>query len=63
MRALITNDDGVDSAGIALLARVALDAGLDVVVVTAKDKLRRLLGAGLVEEGPSMNGSGTFEMP
>jgi phosphonoacetate hydrolase len=41
----------------------ANDAGLDVVVVTAKDKLRRLLGAGLVEEGPSMNGSGTFDMP
>jgi phosphonoacetate hydrolase len=35
----------------------ANDAGLDVVVVTAKDKLRRLLGAGLVEEGPSLRGN------
>lgn len=34
----------------------ANDAGLDVVVVTAKDKLRRLLGAGLVEEGPALDG-------
>jgi phosphonoacetate hydrolase len=34
----------------------ANEAGLDVVVVTAKDKLRRLLGAGLVEEGPSLSG-------
>jgi len=32
MRALITNDDGIGSPGLAVLARVALDAGLDVVV-------------------------------
>lgn len=32
MRALVTNDDGVDSRGIAILARVADAAGLDVVV-------------------------------
>ncbi|MBX9245481.1 5'/3'-nucleotidase SurE [Actinotalea ferrariae] len=32
MRALITNDDGIDSPGLAVLARVALDAGYDVVV-------------------------------
>jgi phosphonoacetate hydrolase len=32
-------------------------AGLDVVVVTAKDKLRRILGAGLVEDGPRLDGS------
>ncbi|MET0797220.1 MAG: 5'/3'-nucleotidase SurE, partial [Rhodococcus sp. (in: high G+C Gram-positive bacteria)] len=38
MRALITNDDGVDSAGIALLARVALDAGLDVVVAAPHEE-------------------------
>ena len=41
----------------------ANDAGLNVVVVTAKDKLRRLLGAGLVEEGPSLDGSGEFVAP
>lgn len=32
MRALVTNDDGVDSVGILTLARVAAEAGLDVVV-------------------------------
>jgi 5'-nucleotidase len=32
MRVLVTNDDGVESAGIRLLAAVALDRGLDVVV-------------------------------
>jgi phosphonoacetate hydrolase len=41
----------------------ANDAGLNVVVVTAKDKLRQLLGAGLVEEGPSLDGSGDFVAP
>lgn len=32
MRALITNDDGIDSPGLAVLARVALDAGYEVIV-------------------------------
>jgi 5'-nucleotidase len=32
MRVLITNDDGIDSPGIAALARVAVELGLDVVV-------------------------------
>lgn len=32
MRALVTNDDGIDSPGLAVLARVALDAGFEVVV-------------------------------
>ncbi len=41
----------------------ATEAGLDMVVVTAKDKLRRLLGAGLVEDGPSPDGSGAFVAP
>ncbi|OZD04929.1 5'/3'-nucleotidase SurE [Rhodococcus sp. 06-235-1A] len=38
MRALITNDDGVHSAGIALLARVAAQAGLDVVVAAPHEE-------------------------
>lgn len=33
MRALVTNDDGIDSPGLAVLARAALDAGLEVTVV------------------------------
>lgn len=46
------------------LFAAANDAGLDVVVVTAKDKLRRLLGAGLVEEGPNLHGGvGDFVPP
>lgn len=32
MRALVTNDDGIDSPGLAVLAQVALDAGFEVVV-------------------------------
>lgn len=32
MRALITNDDGIDSPGLMALARVAVEAGLEVVV-------------------------------
>lgn len=32
MRALITNDDGIDSPGLAALARVAVAAGMDTVV-------------------------------
>lgn len=41
----------------------AADAGLRVAVVTAKDKLRRLLGAGLVEDGPALDGSGAIASP
>lgn len=33
MRALVTNDDGVGSAGVRALAMVAVDAGLEAVVV------------------------------
>lgn len=32
MRALITNDDGIESPGLSVLAQVALDAGYDVMV-------------------------------
>jgi 5'-nucleotidase len=32
MRALVTNDDGIDSPGLHLLARLAVEAGLEVVV-------------------------------
>ncbi|MFD6897024.1 5'/3'-nucleotidase SurE [Rhodococcus sp. NPDC060086] len=32
MRALIVNDDGIDSRGLRVLAQVAVDAGLDVTV-------------------------------
>lgn len=45
------------------LFAAATDAGLDVAVVTAKDKLRRLLGAGLVEPGPNPDGSPGIRAP
>ena len=32
MRALITNDDGIDSPGLRALAQAAVDAGLEVTV-------------------------------
>lgn len=35
MRVLVTNDDGIASEGLAVLARVALDAGAEEVVVAA----------------------------
>ncbi|WP_213575549.1 5'/3'-nucleotidase SurE [Rhodococcus sp. USK13] len=38
MRALVTNDDGVDSHGINLLARLAFAAGLDVVVAAPHEE-------------------------
>jgi phosphonoacetate hydrolase len=39
------------------LFAAANEAGLDVAVVTAKNKLRQLLGAGLVEDGPHQDGT------
>ncbi|MGH3360618.1 MAG: alkaline phosphatase family protein, partial [Nocardioidaceae bacterium] len=45
------------------LFAAASDAGHDVAVVTAKNKLRQLLGAGLVEEGPRLDGSPGTEAP
>lgn len=50
MRALITNDDGVFSDGIALLARVAVAAGLDVVVAAPHEE-RSGAGASLTGMG------------
>ncbi|RRQ27212.1 5'/3'-nucleotidase SurE [Rhodococcus sp. Eu-32] len=38
MRALVTNDDGVFSDGIALLTRIAVEAGLDVVVAAPHEE-------------------------
>lgn len=51
MRALITNDDGVFSAGIATLAKVAVDLGLDVVVAAPHEE-RSGAGASLTGVGP-----------
>ncbi len=52
MRTLVTNDDGIDSDGLVVLARAAVGAGLDVVVA-APLKESSGTGAGLTatEEG------------
>ncbi|WP_136518185.1 5'/3'-nucleotidase SurE [Cellulomonas telluris] len=53
MRVLVTNDDGIDSPGLAALARVAVEAGHDVVVAAPASEFSgasaSLLGA--QEEG------------
>jgi 5'-nucleotidase len=38
MRVLVTNDDGIDAPGLAVLARAAHDAGLDVVVAAPAEQ-------------------------
>jgi 5'-nucleotidase len=38
VRALVTNDDGIDSAGLAALTRLAAGAGLDVVVAAPAEQ-------------------------
>jgi 5'-nucleotidase len=49
VRALVTNDDGIDSPGLHLLARLATEAGLDVVVA-APDREYSGSGAALTAE-------------
>ncbi len=51
MRVLVTNDDGIDSAGLRALARVAVRAGLDVLVA-APDRERSGSSASLVATSP-----------
>lgn len=38
MRVLVTNDDGIDAPGLAVLARTASEAGLDVVVAAPAEQ-------------------------
>ncbi|HRN28499.1 MAG TPA: 5'/3'-nucleotidase SurE, partial [Terrimesophilobacter sp.] len=38
MRALITNDDGIDSPGLLALAIAACDVGLDVIVAAPAEE-------------------------
>jgi 5'-nucleotidase len=64
MRALITNDDGIDSPGLAVLARAAVAAGLEVIVAApareASGASASLTGAEedgrlLIEEHPGVD--------
>lgn len=52
-RVLVTNDDGVDSGGIAALAAVAHDLGLDVLVAAPASNVSGVSAslAGVTEEG------------
>jgi 5'/3'-nucleotidase len=38
VRALVTNDDGIDSSGLAALTRLAVGAGLEVVVAAPSEQ-------------------------
>jgi 5'-nucleotidase len=49
VRALVTNDDGIDSPGLHLLARLAVEAGMDVVVA-APDREYSGSGAALTAQ-------------
>ncbi len=52
MRALITNDDGIEAQGLRVLARAAVDAGLDVTVAAPHIE-RSGFGTGLASSGPA----------
>ena len=54
MRVLVTNDDGVDTPGLAVLARAMVKAGHDVVVVaplTETLERRRRRGRSVARDG------------
>jgi 5'-nucleotidase len=52
VRVLVTNDDGIDAEGIAVLTRVVADAGYDVVVVAPERNMSGMSAAlGPVELG------------
>ena len=59
MRVLVTNDDGIDSPGLAVLARVALEAGHDVVVAAPA---RESSGASASLLGAEVDGRLTVEV-
>lgn len=58
VRALVTNDDGIESAGLAVLARVAVAAGLDTVVAAPA---RESSGASAALTGAEQDGRLLYE--
>lgn len=55
--ALVTNDDGISSPGLAALARAALDAGLDVVVAAPAEEASGSSAAITGTETPAVTGA------
>lgn len=58
MRALITNDDGIDAPGLAALARVAAEAGLDVVVAAPAEEHSGASASIIATEGTAVTAAG-----
>ncbi|MCR8669915.1 5'/3'-nucleotidase SurE [Agrococcus sp. HG114] len=58
MRALITNDDGIDSPGLAALARVAAAAGLEVVVAAPAHEHSGASASIIATEGTAVTAAG-----
>ncbi|GEK81457.1 5'/3'-nucleotidase SurE [Agrococcus baldri] len=58
MRALITNDDGIDSPGLLALARVAAEAGLEVVVAAPAHEHSGASASIIATQGASVTAAG-----
>jgi 5'-nucleotidase len=58
MRALITNDDGIDSPGLLALARAAEDAGLEVVIAAPAHEHSGASASIIATQGASVTAAG-----
>ncbi|WP_306232570.1 5'/3'-nucleotidase SurE [Agrococcus beijingensis] len=58
MRALITNDDGIDSPGLLALARAAADAGLEVVIAAPAHEHSGASASIIATQGASVTAAG-----
>lgn len=58
MRALITNDDGIDSPGLAALARAAADAGLEVVIAAPAQEHSGASASIIATQGTAVTAAG-----
>ncbi len=58
MRALITNDDGIDSPGLAALARAATEAGLEVVIAAPAHEHSGASASIIATQGTAVTASG-----
>lgn len=58
MRALITNDDGIDSPGLIALARVAVDAGLEVVIAAPAEEHSGASASIIATQGAAVTAAG-----
>ncbi|GAA3605330.1 5'/3'-nucleotidase SurE [Agrococcus terreus] len=58
MRALIVNDDGIDSPGLAALARAAADAGLEVVIAAPAEEHSGASASIIATQGAAVTAAG-----